>query len=116
MMNLNSYQLSYIEVIQLRLFFLSSFSIMLELLLIVRMWRIVPICIENWNSIITRTNTFQPENKVELIACVASKNCYSNKRLIRTHMYTMPEWYLASPRAHVSRVRCFITDFMEPYE
>ena len=30
-------------------------------------------------------------------------------------MYTMPEWYLASPNAHVSRVRCFITDFMEPY-
>lgn len=80
------------------------------------MWRIVHICNENWNSIITRTNTFQPENKVELIACVASKNCYSNKRLIRTHMYTMPEWYLASPQAHVSRVRCFITDFMEPYE
>lgn len=27
----------------------------------------------------------------------------------------MPEWYVASPRSHVSRVRCFITDFMEPY-
>ncbi len=32
------------------------------------------------------TNAFQPENKYELIACVSSKNCFSNKRLIRTHV------------------------------
>ena len=30
-------------------------------------------------------------------------------------MYVMPEWYVASPSSHVSRVRCFLTDFMEPY-
>ena len=31
-------------------------------------------------------------------------------------MYLMPEWYVASTESHVSRVRCFITDMMEPYE
>ena len=30
-------------------------------------------------------------------------------------MYVMPEWYVASPSSHVARVRCFLTDFMEPY-
>lgn len=27
----------------------------------------------------------------------------------------MPEWYVASSDSHVSRVRCFITDMMEPF-
>ena len=30
-------------------------------------------------------------------------------------MYVMPEWFVASPSSHVSRIRCFMTDFMEPY-
>lgn len=30
-------------------------------------------------------------------------------------MYVMPEWYIAKESSSVSRIRCFITDFMEPY-
>ena len=67
------------------------------------------------DKLINRVNSFQPENKIELLACVASGNCLANKRRMRTHMYIMPEWYIASSSSHVSRVRCFITDFMEPY-
>ena len=67
------------------------------------------------DNLINRVNSFQPENKLKLLACVASDNCISNKRRMRTHMYIMPEWYIASPSSHVSRIRCFITDFMEPY-
>lgn len=68
------------------------------------------------DKLINRVNSFQPENKIELLACVASGNCLANKRRMRTHMYIMPEWYIVSPSSHVSRVRCFITDFMEPLE
>ena len=28
----------------------------------------------------------------------------------------MPEWYSAPADSHVSRIRCFITNFIEPYE
>ena len=37
-------------------------------------------------SLSRSTNMFQPENKVELIACVATRNCFSNKRRLRTHV------------------------------
>ena len=30
-------------------------------------------------------------------------------------MYVMPEWFVTSPSSPVSRIRCFMTDFMEPY-
>lgn len=30
-------------------------------------------------------------------------------------MYVMPEWFVTSPSSSVSRIRCFMTDFMEPY-
>ena len=30
-------------------------------------------------------------------------------------MYIMPEWYIAKQSSTISRIRCFITDFMEPY-
>ena len=29
-------------------------------------------------------------------------------------MYLMPEWYSALSDSHVSRIRCFLTNFMEP--
>ena len=32
------------------------------------------------------TNYYQPENKLDLVACVATGNCVSNKRLVRTHV------------------------------
>lgn len=30
-------------------------------------------------------------------------------------MYVMPEWYLAPLSSPISKIRCFITDFQEPY-
>ncbi|CBK23359.2 uncharacterized protein [Blastocystis hominis] len=60
------------------------------------------------------SNWIQPENKLELIECINRKICISNKNNIRTHMYVMPEWFTTSKESHVSRVRCFITNFMEP--
>ena len=30
-------------------------------------------------------------------------------------MYVMPEWFVTRPESVVSRIRCFMTDFMEPY-
>ena len=55
-----------------------------------------------------------PETKPQLIACMLSRNCMSSKNRIRTHSYVMPEWYL-SDGEQVKRIRCFITDFQEPY-
>ncbi|KAK8799970.1 hypothetical protein WA588_002790, partial [Blastocystis sp. NMH] len=74
--------------------------------------------LNNCNSIdecAALANEYQPENKAELVACLYQKNCISNKRLVRTHMYIMPEWYLTREKSPASRIRCFLTDFMEPY-
>ena len=30
-------------------------------------------------------------------------------------MYVMPEWYVTDLTSHISRIRCFMTNFMEPY-
>ena len=38
------------------------------------------------SSLNDRTAWYQPENKAELIACMHSLNCFSNKRLVRTHV------------------------------
>ena len=61
-----------------------------------------------------RTVEFMPETKDELIACMITKNCQSSKNGIRTHMYVMPEW-ITSHSSNDSAIRCFITDFQEPY-
>ena len=60
------------------------------------------------------TAEFMPESKDQLTACMLSRNCLSSKNGIRTHMYVMPEWFRhhASP---VSAIKCFVTDFQEPY-
>ena len=34
----------------------------------------------------SRMNHFQPENKAELIACMKIGMCFSNKRMLRTHV------------------------------
>lgn len=34
----------------------------------------------------SRSNWYQPESKLELINCIHTLNCYSNKQLIRTHV------------------------------
>ena len=33
-----------------------------------------------------RTNHYQPRNKAELVACMKKGICFSNKRLLRTHV------------------------------
>ena len=32
------------------------------------------------------TSYYQPENKAELVACMQQNLCFSNKRLLRTHV------------------------------
>lgn len=38
----------------------------------------------------SRTTFYQPENKAELVECIYTKNCFSNKRLVRTHVGDLP--------------------------
>ena len=66
------------------------------------------------SSFTSRTVEYLPRNKQELTACILTNNCQSSKNNIRTHMYVMPEWYYNSPEK-VKAIRCFITDFQEPY-
>ena len=65
-------------------------------------------------SLTSRTVEYLPRNKQELTACILTNNCQSSKNNIRTHMYVMPEWYYNSPEK-IKAIRCFITDFQEPY-
>ena len=41
-------------------------------------------------SLTSRSIHYQPETKAELIACLYTKNCFSNKRLVRTHVGHLP--------------------------
>lgn len=62
-----------------------------------------------------RTASFQPETKAELIECVQSGVCSSTRGYELDHNYVMPEWFVTSPSSRVSRIRCFVTDRMQPF-
>ena len=67
------------------------------------------------HSLSCRTAAFQPETKAELIECIHSGVCSSSRGQDMDHNYVMPEWFVTSPSAHVSRIRCFVTDRMQPF-
>lgn len=49
-------------------------------------------CDELWvpsESLMCSTSYYQPENKAELVACMQQSLCFSNKRLLRTHVEVM---------------------------
>ena len=50
-------------------------------------------------SLTSRSIHYQPETKAELIACLYTNNCFSNKRLVRTHVGHFP-CIRVNPRSH----------------
>lgn len=66
-------------------------------------------------AVTRRTLPFQPETKMELIECVQTGLCSSRRGNDADHAYVMPEWYVTSPSSRLSRIRCFVTDHMQPF-